>query len=119
ATVKDTLAAVGPIDVPRISLVTGMRTTNKIIKGMERIILTIVPATCWTNLFSKNIPSLVTKSMTPRGTPIIMAKITAMDIIQEVSINAFPNSLSKSGDIGQHLQLFSTFGYKANGSINI
>ena len=44
ATVSGTMAAVVPIDVPAISRVNGMIATTRMMKGVERVALTISPA---------------------------------------------------------------------------
>ena len=44
ATVSGTIAAVVPIEVPAISRVNGMIATTRMMKGVERVALTIAPS---------------------------------------------------------------------------
>src|SRR5699024_5846782 len=60
ATDKATLAAVGPIELPTTIFVNGVMATIKMMKGMERTILTTMPSTDFTGLFSRNRPLSVT-----------------------------------------------------------
>ena len=64
-----TTAALVPMVVPASSRVSGMRRTIRMMNGVERAALTIVPKILLTILFSRMCPFPLTSMTTPSGTP--------------------------------------------------
>ena len=67
--VRGTMAAVVPIDLPTTNLVNGISSTSRIRNGSDLVILTIVPTTAFTALFSRSLPFDVEYNTTPSGSP--------------------------------------------------
>ena len=104
--VKGTQAAKVPMEVPATSLVKGMMATMRIIKGTERMMLTIVPKTRLIGAFSRICPlSVVTKRM-PKGIPMPVAMIPETATMNIVSSTPCNKSLTISGDIAEDLTFY-------------
>ena len=72
--VRGTMAAVVPIEDPTIIRVRGIMATIKMIKGVERVALTMAPKIRFTTLFSIIWPLPVTVRITPKGIPNNVAR---------------------------------------------
>ena len=83
--VKGTMAAVVPIDLPTTKRVNGISSTSRIRNGSDLVILTIVPTTALTTLFSSSLPLEVEYSTTPRGNPTAYENSDAKNVIISVS----------------------------------
>ncbi|MNC50047.1 hypothetical protein D3C75_992650 [compost metagenome] len=68
--IRGTIAALVPIEVCTMNLVSGIIATSKIIKGSERTILIIGFNMVYRALFSNTPPGRVTTSKIPNGMPI-------------------------------------------------
>ncbi len=69
ATVRGTMAAVVPMEVPTIARVKGIIATIKIMNGSERPIFTTAESMRLITLFGHKWSGSVTTKMTPRGKP--------------------------------------------------
>ncbi len=69
ATVSGTMAAVVPIEVPAISRVNGMIATTRMMKGVERVALTITPSTRLAQGAANSSPWRLVARKTPSGRP--------------------------------------------------
>ncbi|CSA97340.1 Uncharacterised protein [Vibrio cholerae] len=120
--VSGTMAAVVPIKVPTISLVTGMMATINTKKGTERPMLTTAPSARFSGRFSSKPSFLVVWRITPSGIP--SAKPTAPAIatiysVCHVAVNS--RSLLSANhcaivlkDITQHLYFYVVFAQITN-----
>jgi hypothetical protein len=73
AIVSGTMAALVPIEVPAISLVNGMIATTRMMKGVERVALTMTPSTRLTQGAANSSPLPEVARKTPSGRPMIVA----------------------------------------------
>ena len=80
--VKGTQAAAVPMDVPATSRVKGMMATMRMMKGTERMMLTMVPKIRLMKRFCRMWPLLVVTKVTPRGMPMMPAMTVARDHIE-------------------------------------
>ena len=75
-------AAAVPMDVPATSRVKGMMATMRMMKGTERMMLTMVPKIRLMKRFCRMWPLLVVTKVTPRGMPMMPAMTVARDHIE-------------------------------------
>jgi len=79
--VKGTMEAVVPIEEPTKRRVRGMIATINIMKGVERVALTIAPKTLFTGALGRIWFLRVTVKITPSGTPMSVASIVEASTI--------------------------------------
>jgi hypothetical protein len=66
---RGTMAAFGPMAIPMMSRVSGIRATISIIKGMDRPMLVIQPNTAFSDLCGQIPRGCVINRKTPSGIP--------------------------------------------------
>ena len=73
--VSGTMAAVVPMEEPTMIRVKGMMATIRMIKGVDRVALTMAPRIPFTAVLGRIWSRRVTVRMTPRGIPITVARM--------------------------------------------
>src|SRR5690606_4442018 len=111
---KGTIAAVVPIEVPAISLVTGISATRRMMKGTERKPLTMAPRMRFTQSCSAMPPRPVATSASPRGSPATREIAPDAAVITMVSQRERRKSSIITGDMAQHLRTSSPALQKAD-----
>ncbi len=96
ATVSGTRAAVSPIEVPTMSLVSGMIVMSRMMNGNDRMVLTTTSRMPCTTAFSQSPPLSLTASAMPMKKPMTVPKSPARKTILSVARSAGPISTSKS-----------------------
>ncbi len=103
AIVSGTIAAPEPIEVPATSRVNGMIATTRMMKGVDRVALTIMPRTALTEGAANNSPLRLVARKIPIGRPNIVASDAATETMNRLSPVASMIRLMRSRDITKAL----------------
>src|SRR5450830_703056 len=97
ATVSGTTAAAVPMEEPVMKRVNGMMATSRMMKGVERTALTVVPTMWFSGRFSSTPPRLLRCRYTPSGVPSRAPTAPEMATMTSVSHSDEANSSSNWG----------------------
>src|SRR4051794_19368736 len=104
AIVNGTIAAVDPIEVPATSRVNGMMATTRMMKGVDRVALTMMPSTRLTTGAANSSPFRLVARKTPSGRPKAVPISAASPTMYRLSPVAWTIRLMSSGDIAETLR---------------